>query len=110
MHATIIVGYTYRADNYCPPCIVEQLRAGGFTKIAPTSIGVDQELDNVAERFDIDRTDERSFDSGDFPKVIFGNQVHDGCHAANGYEPGQCADRCGGCGEHLRGSCPNVAE
>lgn len=64
----------------------------------------------MAERFGIDRADERSFDSGDFPKVIFGNQVHDGCHADNGYEPGQCADRCGGCGQHLGESCPNVAE
>jgi hypothetical protein len=56
----------------------------------------------------IDRSDEHSFDSGDFPKVYVGTP-HDGCNLGNGYEPGQCNDQCSVCGEHLGGDCPNVA-
>lgn len=95
------IGYTYSADNYCPDCIVEMF---GATYDAINAEGV---LDLVARARGIDRYDERSYDSGDFPKVIF--HAHDVCNAYEGYEPGQCGDRCGRCHEFLGGDCPNVA-
>lgn len=106
-HATDIVGYTYQADNHCPSCT-----EGFFQSDAPNDPTLTEEsiLDAAARVRGIDRGDEGSFDSGDFPKVIFANQVHDGCTTDNGYAPGQCADRCGTCGETLGGDCPNVAE
>lgn len=58
--------------------------------------------------FGVNRDVEESYDSDDFPKVVFGNQVHDGCTADNGIEPGQCGDRCGSCHEFLGFDCPNV--
>ncbi len=60
-----IVGYTFQADNYCPGCIIDQL---------PTGPGQPY--------------DETTFDSGDFPKVIFSSQLED-------------TEHCGACGWEL---------
>jgi len=80
MHATTIVGYTYDADNYGPECIAAVLAADGFP-VAPGELGHDQAaenmLDELAEIRRIDRMDARSYDSGEFPKVIFASQVED---------------------------------
>jgi hypothetical protein len=100
-----IAGYTYNADNYC-----ERHVFGAMGKRRLPGRTVEESLDTYAAQRGIDRQDERSFDSGDFPKVIFRDQAHDGCNAANDYEPGQCGDRCGKCGEPLDGSCPNIPE
>lgn len=65
MHASDIVGYTYQADNHCPTCIKRMFGGGDL------DIDADEVLDYEAERHGIDRHDESSFDSGEFPKVIF---------------------------------------
>jgi hypothetical protein len=101
-----IVGYTYNAENYCPDHIVEQI--DGQAPVPERE--AEAKLDYLAGMFGIDRYDERSFDSGNFPKVIFRDQAHDGCNLANDYGPGQCGDRCGACGEPLGGSCPNIPD
>lgn len=88
-HATDIVGYSYQADIHCPPCIVDIFRSQGRTKVAPTSIGVEAALNHAAQLEGVNREDERSFDSAEFPKVIFGSQVE------------SSDERCGGCGEPL---------
>ena len=49
MKSWTIVGYTYNVENYTPSGVIEA-----------------------------DRTDESSFDSGEFPKVIFASMVEDG--------------------------------
>lgn len=98
-----IVGYTFNADQYCPEHIVEQL--DGQAPVVGSE--AESKLDYIAGMLGIDRQDEHSYDSGDFPKVIFADSVHDGCSADNGYEPGQCGDRCGACGEFLGDDCPN---
>jgi hypothetical protein len=72
VHATTVVGYTYAADTYCHDCIVDV--------IGP--------LDERAEALGIDTDDERSYDSDDFPKVVFASQVED-------------AEYCGSCHELL---------
>jgi hypothetical protein len=76
MHATDIVGYTYNADTYCPSC-TERIADERLLQIAPT---VDPGLDVLgtwARELGIDREDERSYDSGDFPKVVFADMVED---------------------------------
>lgn len=70
-----IVGYTYNADTYCPPCVIDALPTGdgeafdGWKACVP--MNPEDNLNEIAAAFQIDRMDERSFDSGDFPKVIF---------------------------------------
>jgi hypothetical protein len=79
MRLDTIVAYTFNADTYCPDCIVKVLPYGegeafdgwklsdGWEHLMTT----EENLDEIAAAFGIDRQDERSFDSGDFPKVVF---------------------------------------
>ena len=88
-----IVGYTYKADNYCPGCIMKVLDTGedgefdGWALADDVRMDVEDNLDEIAAHFTIDRNDEYSFDTDYFPKVIFRHQVED--------------DRCGSCGGEL---------
>lgn len=82
MNASTIVGYTYRAENYCPDHIVAQLTANpGNSGHATARIGggeienVDAHLDLLARVAGINRKDEDTFDSGDFPKIIYVDQL-----------------------------------
>lgn len=68
-----IAGYTYRADVYCPACIVEAVTSRLLINPSPT----EHRLNDLAEQRGIDRMDEYSFDSDEFPKVIFSVQVDD---------------------------------
>lgn len=63
MRAYDIIGYIYQADIHCPDCIAQMF--GG-------SILDDSEwvLDREASSRGIDRYDDGSFDSDDFPKVV----------------------------------------
>jgi len=90
-----VIAYMYRADIYGPECILSQLPTGegeafdGWA-LAP---GADPEpvevsLDVIAQAFGIDRYDETTFDSGDFPKVVFRDQL-------------ESYDECGNCGREL---------
>jgi len=74
-----IVGYTYQADNYCPEHIVAQLTANpGHTGHQAASIpNAEQHLDLLARLAGVDREDEYTFDTDDFPKVIVADQVQD---------------------------------
>jgi len=67
-----IVGYSYKADTYCPSCVLYKVKFDNgweeYTNIY---------LEEVAERLDIDWQDESSFDSGDFPKVIFRDMIEE---------------------------------
>lgn len=87
MKADAIVGYTYNADVYCPRHIM--IATGHAAERCADPEGV---LNMLAEGRGIDRMDERSFDSGDFPKVIFAVQACDEEH-----------DTCGACGVDLMG-------
>lgn len=87
-----IVAYTYKADIWCGDCVIERL-----TKMRPPlSIPEDavplpnneRILTILARERNIDREDERTYDSDDFPKVIFRDQVED-------------IERCCSCGEEI---------
>ena len=60
-----IVGYTFQAEVYCPGCLEEMW----FER--PSEEALESRLDALATEQGIDRSDEWSFDSDDFPKVVF---------------------------------------
>lgn len=68
-----IVAYTYRADIYCPDCILKV--AFNDDRELPEVKFVEKELNDFAMTLGIDRTDERSFDSDVFPKVVFADHI-----------------------------------
>jgi hypothetical protein len=91
LKAHTIVGYTYNAETVCPDCMHDESlrlfrKAGGKVE----SISTEVNLDSAATYMGIDRYDERTFDTDDFPKVIFASQVEDD-------------ERCGHCGDSLIG-------
>lgn len=73
-----IVGYTFDADVYHGECLPIEL----YTE--DTEAG----LDALAWDLGINRHDEWSYDSSDFPKVIFDSMV-------------EGPEYCGGCGDEL---------
>jgi len=93
-----IVGYIFCADIYCPDCIIDALPTGDGQAFDGWSLGegvrmtTEENLTEVAAAFGIDRNDEGSFDSGDFPKVVFAEWVE------------SSDERCGHCHESLIGS------
>lgn len=68
-----ITGYIFRADTYCPSCIGQPVADSlGYV---PEGEGlnrwqVEEMLDTLAETLGVDRQNESSFDSDDFPKVV----------------------------------------
>lgn len=70
-----IAGYTYQADIYGRCCIVSAVTSSpaydGWALGEGIVMPVEQNLDEIAAHFQIDRQDEHTFDSGDFPKVVF---------------------------------------
>lgn len=86
-----IAGYTYRAENLCPACTIKALPTGegeAFDGWADATgcMTAEENLSELAAAFGIDRMDESSYDSGDFPKVVFSDQLEDD----------ETCDRCGG--------------
>ena len=76
MKAFDIVGYTYKADNYCPTDTVKMAYTDkGWVQPTTVYLGHEHNLDVLAQGLSIDRYNEWTFDSGDFPKVIFADQL-----------------------------------
>ena len=72
-----IAGYTWQAENYRPADLIAAMVASGELSPAARDMDVEHVLDQHAGALAIDRMDERSFDSDEFPKVIFWSQVTD---------------------------------
>lgn len=89
-----VVGYIFRADLYCPAhigaAVAADARYDGWA-LAPGAapMTAEADLDEIAVAFGIDRHDETSFDSDDFPKVVFAHEAADDAE-------------CVTCGEALR--------
>ena len=106
MNAADVVAYQYRADLFCERCILRQCSSvpeiehalnQGVDLDENERPYVDEVLSVIATFRDIDRDDERSFDSDEFPKVVFRDQARHGVAATDdreGYDP---TDRCGQC-------------
>lgn len=108
---TTIIGYTFNTDIYCADgCILvalgqvtqEQMDAATYITELTAHFGestVEDTLGVIASRRGIDRMNERSYDSGDFPQVVF--HYHEfldycprcaGCHAPlDGFDPADYA-------------------
>lgn len=125
------VGYDFNAEHYCLDCIPKVaaipntygLDEHGRKRIMNNNGGqgykrgecncTEHRLDRMAAARNIDRYDERSFDSGDFPKAIgYHNDLHAECGPASfGYGPedpewrGQyCGSTCARCYDVIDGT------
>jgi hypothetical protein len=88
--ATDIVGYTFNADIYCPSHIVARLthNPGDVNYCCATIVEPEPHLDLIARIDGINREDESTYDSDEFPKVIFASQVEsDDDRCATCHEP-----------------------
>lgn len=60
-----IAGYIYEAEILCPDCVLPNL-------VGTQALNdVEMDLDHYAKVYGIDRYNEVTFDSDDFPKVVF---------------------------------------
>ena len=95
-----IVAYTYQADIYCPECVLEVMdyeprnrNTNSVEDYLSICYGVVEDyLNEIASdpSYPINRSDEYSFDSDIFPKVVFA------CMLENDYGD-DTPTRCGGC-------------
>lgn len=82
MQPFAIVGYLYRAEILCPSCTIRALPTGpgeafdGWADCSEPPMSAESNLSEIAAAFGIDRDDEGSFDSGDFPKIVFRSDLH----------------------------------
>ena len=91
-----IVGYAYRADLWCEECMEELLGRGITVKnwavgLKPGSAEV--MLDDLFATLGVDRQDEYTFDSDDFPKIVTLGHLD--------FHSNEDLDECGECGERL---------
>lgn len=76
-----IVGYTFNVENLHPGCLLASLPTGtgqkfdGWAPAPSVNATVEESLDELAFAFQIDRKREDTFDSAEFPKVIFAEHV-----------------------------------
>lgn len=74
-HSFDIAGYTYRAEQYTPKGLIERLIKFAAVPLPEGEITAESMLDQWAKAGGIDRQDETTFDSNEFPKVIFEDQA-----------------------------------
>lgn len=72
-----IAAYTYRAELLCPSCLIEAMIAIGDASPAARDMPAEDVLDQCAGANAIDRDNETKFDSAEFPKVVFLDQLGD---------------------------------
>jgi hypothetical protein len=80
----VVVAYCYKADVYCPDCVVEEVcRDAGIEPF--DYLDAEIALDKIAEESvycdnkwgGLDRYDEHTFDSDEFPKVVFSTSCNE---------------------------------
>lgn len=69
-----IAGYLYQADLFTPDNLIEYMIARGDLSPGARGMTVEDALDQHASALGIDRWDERTYDSGEFPKAVFADQ------------------------------------
>lgn len=88
-----IAAYTFNAETLCPgdmreAAIEALLELDGISGELLRNGTTEELLDRWADVAAIEREDENTYDSGDFPKVVFVSQVI--------AVPPECCDSCGG--------------
>ena len=66
-----IAAYTYQADIYCPACLIETMIADGIAAPAARDMPTDDVLEQCAGALAIDRDDDTTYDTSEFPKPVF---------------------------------------
>lgn len=107
-----VFGYDFKDRRYCDECLREPAKQGAVTAGVATMWGdcgsTEDILHEWAFALGIDRDDETSFDSAEFPKRIHEHQAHEQCTPAAAHTRSWCEDRCEGCGAPLGHSCPTI--
>lgn len=75
-----IAAYLYRADIHCPACIIDTMIAVRDAAPAARDIPIEDALDHIADAMAIDRHDETTYDSSEFPKVVHRIDLTDDDH------------------------------
>lgn len=70
----MIIGYVFNTELYCPPCMGEV-----YTGEAVAAYYVEATLDAHARLHGINRADENTFDSSEFPKLIVSTDGMERC-------------------------------
>lgn len=87
-----IAAYTFAADLYAPSCIVDAVTSSeafdGWALADGVMMSVEDNLSEIAVHFQIERMEEDTFDSNDFPKVIFLDSVDESDSCACGTQLG----------------------
>lgn len=70
-----IAGYTYNADQYCVPCTYALITTVTFPDMTDEQIV--EQLDILGTAMNIPVYNERMYDSSDWPKVVFADQIEE---------------------------------
>ena len=65
-----IAAYAYQADIYCPACLIEAMIADGLAAPAARVTPTDDVLEQCAGALAIDRADDTTYDTSEFPKPV----------------------------------------
>ena len=72
-----VVGYAYKATEYCPSCVIRTLlNEQGLEGHGLSHVNEDA-LDLMARFQGVNMGDETTYDSDDWPKVVLGYQAED---------------------------------
>ena len=90
MKAWTVVGYAYKADIYCPGCVLEEVLKDQGIEGHGLSFVVEEALNRIARTLGMldnehGELDEATYDSDEFPKVIFADQ-EEGEHCSQCHE------------------------
>lgn len=109
-----IVGYTYNVDEYCDDCMRDiakrEAALAGSSYMWGDCGSAEDVVGEWASMLGIDRSEEDTFESDEFPKRITADQAHASCKPGNGYNRGQCGNRCVKCDQPIGLHCPNVGD
>ena len=91
MTLTDIVGYTFRASIYCPKhigaAVTSRPEFDGWELAEGVEMSAEENLNEIAAAFGIDRMDESTFDGDEFPKHVFRWQADGSEHCDTCGEP-----------------------
>ena len=97
MNVDTIVGYVFNAETFCAEHVALEVhrrlvKPRGIYDNEINKLDTELYLDAIANKLGINRMEESSFDSDDFPKIIFHSDEWDGdcewcrfCKRARGY-------------------------
>ena len=98
---TTIVAYVFNADIHTPIGVLYALEEQGrLTAHERGTLTPEEALDILAAREGVNRSDENTFDSDAFPKVVFDYEIDE----INEWGHPDVASECGSCGEMSKGN------